>query len=104
MASELDEHGSPISRAETDSTESDDPTPVMEALITGQKRQRDAEKAAREAEEEAKAVRAETEAVKKASLQASEHVSSMFVVRSVADEKARKLREAADRLAPPKSD
>ena len=104
MASELDEHGSPISRAETDSTESDDPTPVMEALITGQKRQRDAEKAAREAEEEAKAVRAETEAAKKASLQASEHVSSMFVVRSVADEKARKLREAADRLAPPKSD
>ena len=40
--------------------------PLMEALVTGQKRQRDAEKAAREAEDEAKAVRAETEAAKKA--------------------------------------
>ena len=85
-------------------TESDDPMPLMEALVTGQKRQRDAEKAAREAEDEAKAVRAETEAAKKASHRASEHLSSMLSARSVADEKARKLREAADRLAPPKSD
>ena len=50
-----------------------------------------------------KAIRAETEAAKKASLRASEHLSSMLSARSVADEKARKLREAAD-LAPPKSD
>ena len=59
---------------------------------------------ARPNEEEAASVRAETEAAKKASLRASEHLSSMLSARSVADEKARKLREAADRLAPPKSD
>ena len=46
----------------------------MEELVTGQKRQRDAEKAAREAEDEAKVVRAETEAAKKASHRASEHL------------------------------
>ena len=57
--------------------------PLMEALVTGQKRQRDAEKAAREAEDEAKAVRAETEAAKKAShRRASEHLSSMLSARS----------------------
>ena len=115
MASELNEHGSPHSRAdpasrgapstgETNSTESEDPPTLMEALVAGQKRQRHAENAAREAEEEAASVRAETEAAKKASLRASEHLSSMLSARSVADEKARKLREAADRLAPPKSD
>ena len=78
--------------------------PLMEALVTGQKRQRDAEKAAHEAEEEAEEVRAETEAAKRASLRASEHMSSMLKKRSIANEKALKLREAADRLAPPKSD
>ena len=115
MASELNEHGSPLSRAdpssrgepstrETNLTESDDPMPLMEALVTWQKRQRDAEKAAHEAEEEAEEVRAETEAAKRASLRASEHMSSMLKKRSIANEKALKLREAADRLAPPKSD
>ena len=57
-ASQVNEHGSPLSRADpssrgepstrgTHSTESEDPVPLMEALVSGQKRQREAEKAAR---------------------------------------------------------
>ena len=70
LASELNEHGSPLSRAEpasrrepssreTHSTESEDPPTLMEALVAGQKRQRHAENAAREAEDDAASVRAE---------------------------------------------
>ena len=35
---------------------------------------------------------------------ATAYASSLTAARAVADEKARKLREAADHLAPPKSD
>ena len=80
----------------------------MEALVAGQKRQRHAENAAREAEEEAASVRAEAAAaqsqLRKATAYASSLTYSLTAARAVADEKARKLREAADRLAPPKSD
>ena len=106
--SQVNEHGSPLSRAEpssrgepstrgTHSTESEDPVPLMEALVSGQKRQRQAEKAARQAEKDAEEVRAEARA-------AHQYLTSVNAARAVADEKARKLREAADRLAGPKSD
>ena len=70
----------------------------------GQKRQRHAENAAREAEEEAASVRAEAAAAQSQLRKATAYASSLTTARAVADEKARKLREAADRLAPPKSD
>ena len=115
MASELNEHGSPLSRAdpasrgapstgETNSTESEDPPTLMEALVAGQKRQRHAENAAREAEEEAESVRAEAAAAQSQLRKATAYATSLSAARAVADEKARKLREAADRLAAPKSD
>ena len=115
MASELNEHGYPLSRAdpasrgapstgETNSTESEDPPTLMEALVAGQKRQRHAENAAREAEEEAASVRAEAAAAQSQLRKATAYASSLTAARAVADEKARKLREVADRLAPPKSD
>ena len=70
----------------------------------GQKRQRHAENAAREAEEEAASVRAEAAAAQSQLRKATAYATSLSAARAVADEKARKLREAADRLAPPKSD
>ena len=73
----------------------------------GQKRQRHAENAAREAEEEAASVRAEAAAAQSQLRKATAYASSLTTgarAVGVADEKARKLREAADRLAPPKSD
>ena len=69
-----------------------------------QKRQRHAENAAREAEEEAASVRAEAAAAQSQLRKATAYATSLIAARAVADEKARKLREAADRLAPPKSD
>jgi hypothetical protein len=70
------------------------------------KRQRHAENAAREAEEEAASVRAEAAAAQSQLRKATAYATSLTAARAVADEKARnrKLREAADRLAPPKSD
>ena len=68
------------------------------------KRQRHAENAAREAEEEAASVRAEAAAAQSQLRKATAYATSLIAARAVADEKARKLREAADRLAPPKSD
>jgi len=76
----------------------------MEALVAGQKRQRHAENAAREAEEEAASVRAEAAAAQSQLRKVTAYARSLTAARAVADEKARKLREAADRLAPPKSD
>ena len=115
LAFELNEHGSPLSRAEpasrrepssreTHSTESEDPPTLMEALVAGQKRQRHAENAAREAEEDAASVRAEAAAAQSQLRKVTAYASSLTAARAVADEKARKLREVADRLAPPKSD
>ena len=115
LASELNEHGSPLSRAEpasrrepssreTHSTESEDPPTLMEALVAGQKRQRHAENAAREAEEDAASVRAEAAAAQSQFRKVTAYASSLTAARAVADEKARKLREVADRLAAPKSD
>ena len=60
--------------------------------------------AAREAEEEAASVRAEAAAAQSQLRKATAYATSLAAARAVADEKARKLREAADRLAPPKSD
>ena len=74
------------------------------AAVAGQKRQRHAENAAREAEEEAASVRAEAAAAQSQLRKATAYASELSAARAVADEKAHKLRQAADRLAPPKSD
>ena len=58
----------------------------------------------REAEEEAASVRAEAAAAQSQLRKATAYATSLAAAGAVADEKARKLREAADRLAPPKSD
>ena len=88
----------------TNSTESEDPPTLMETLVVGQKRQRYAETAARQAEEEAESVRAESAAAQSELRKATARAASLATARIAADEKARKLREAADRLAAPKSD
>ena len=77
-----------------------------ETLVVGQnqKRQRYAETAARQAEEEAESVRAESAAAQSELRKATARAASLATARIAADEKARKLREAADRLAAPKSD
>ena len=49
-------------------------------------------------------VRAEAAAAQSQLRKATAYATSLSAARAVADEKARKLREAADRLAPPKSD
>ena len=53
-------------------------------------------------QEEAASVRAEAAAAQSQLRKATAYASSLTAARAVADEKARKLREAADRLAPPK--
>ena len=53
---------------------------------------------------EAEEVRAEARAAHQALNKASQYLTSVTAARAVADEKARKLREAADRLAGPNSD
>ena len=56
------------------------------------------------AEEEAESVRAESAAAQSELRKATARATSLAEARIAADEKARKLREAADRLAAPKSD
>ena len=114
LASELNEHGSPLSRAEpasrrepssreTHSTESEDPPTLMEALVCGTEetapRKRHAENAAREAEEDAASVRAEAAAAQSQLRKVTAYASSLTAARAVADEKcaSSKLRESARR-------
>ena len=54
--------------------------------------------------QEAKSVRAEAAAAQSELRKATANATSLAAARTAADEKARKLREVADRLAPPTSD
>ena len=99
LASELNEHGSPLSRAEpasrrepssreTHSTESEDPPTLMEALVCGTEetapRKRHAENAAREAEEDAASVRAEAAAAQSQLRKETAYATSLSAARAVA--------------------
>ena len=60
------------------------------------------EHAAREAEAEAESIGAEAATAQSELRKAATYATSLVAARADADEKARKLREVADRLAPPK--